>query len=268
MNETHSLCARNVSVTRNTRRLLDAVSIELNRGERVALIGPNGAGKSTLLKTLTGEISPDHGHVNLFGKNLRDWRDRDAARIRAVLPQATTLNFAFNVREIVELGRYPHCAGALTKHDHAVVADAMNAVELSAFAARNVLTLSGGERARVHAARVLAQVWDAPEHISPVLLLDEPTASLDLRHQRVLLNAVSAYSKRRGASVLAVLHDINLTAQWADRIIWLQHGRIVANGSALQTFEQERIRSVYEIDAEIGRHRKSQAPYAMIDMVS
>jgi iron complex transport system ATP-binding protein len=267
-NELHSLSARDVSVARNGQTLLDAVSIDLNRGERVALIGPNGAGKSTLLKTLTGEIAAEHGSIALFGKPLTQWRDRDAARVRAVLPQATTLNFAFTVREIVELGRFPHCAGALARHDRAIVSEAMNAVEIAAFAEREIMSLSGGERARVHAARVLAQVWDTPNDLSPVLLLDEPTASLDLRHQRVLLHAVSDFVKRRAASVLAVLHDINLTAQWADRIVWLQRGRIVANGSAEQTLQRERIHDVYDVDAEIARHRKSQTPYAMIDMVS
>ncbi len=266
--DTQILSAQNINVIRNSQQLIDNVSLDIARGERVALIGPNGAGKSTLLKTLTGEIAPNHGNVTLFGKPLSQWRDRDAARVRAVLPQATMLNFAFTVREIVELGRFPHCAGALTRHDRIIVAEAMSAVEVTAFAERDVLSLSGGERARVHAARVLAQVWDAPHDVSPVLLLDEPTASLDLRHQRVLLQAVSEFVKRRGASVLAVLHDINLTAQWADRIVWLQRGRIVANGSAEQTLARERIRDVYEVDAEIARYRKSQAPYAMIDLVN
>jgi iron complex transport system ATP-binding protein len=266
--DTFTLSAQQISVVRNGQPLLDTVSLDIARGDRVALIGPNGAGKSTLLKTLTGEIVPDRGIVTLLGKPLHRWRDSEAACVRAVLPQTTTLNFAFTVREIVELGRFPHCAGALTKHDQSIVEEALNAVEVAAFAERDVLSLSGGERARVHAARVLAQVWDAPGDVSPILLLDEPTASLDLRHQRVLLQAVSEFVKRRGASVLAVLHDINLTAQWADRIVWLQRGQIVASGSAEQTLKRERIRDVYEVDAEIARHCKSQAPYAMIDMVS
>jgi iron complex transport system ATP-binding protein len=261
------LSAQKVSVVRNDQHLLNSVSLDIARGERVALIGPNGAGKSTLLKTLTSEIVPDHGSVTLFGKPLNRWRDRDAACVRAVLPQATTLNFAFTAREIVELGRFPHSAGALMKHDRLIVSEAMNAVEIAAFADRDILSLSGGERARVHAARVLAQVWDAPINVSPVLLLDEPTASLDLRHQRVLLQAVSDFVERRGASVLAVLHDINLAAQWADRIVWMQQGRIVADGSAIQTFTPERISDMYEVSVKITHHGPSKTPHAMIKLV-
>jgi iron complex transport system ATP-binding protein len=262
------LSAQSISVIRDGQRLLDAVSLELHRGECVALIGSNGAGKSTLLKVLAGQITPDAGSVSLFGTRLSDWRDRDAARVRAVLPQETSLNFAFTVREIVEMGRFPHCAGALNQHDHAVVVDAMEATEIIALADRNVLSLSGGERARVHAARVLAQVWDVGNGMSPVLLLDEPTASLDLRHQRSLLNAVSGFVKRHDASVLAVLHDINLTAQWADRIVWLQQGKVCAIGTPDSTMRSELIQEVFDVKAEIARHRLSRKPYALVELVS
>jgi len=240
-----------VNVVRNGRALLRDVALAVAPGERVALVGANGAGKSTLLRVASGEIRPDSGSVLLRDRPIAAWRDADRARLRFVLPQSAHVPFAFTAQEIVELGRFPHCAGALRAHDRDIVRDALALLDASDLSPRDVTTLSGGERARVHCARVLAQAWDASPANPGLLLLDEPTAALDLKHQGLLLSRVSAFAQSRGVGVLAVLHDINLVSQWADRIVWLRSGEIVADGSPRATVNRELLRRVFEVNADV-----------------
>ena len=255
----------NVDVIRGGRLLVKEASLSIQPGERVALIGPNGAGKSTLLRVLSGEISPDRGTVTLHQKSLSAWKDRDLARIRAVLPQSSNIPFAFTAREVVELGRFPHCSGALSARDHRIVDEALALLDANALAGRDITTLSGGERARVHCARVMAQVWDVQSDTPPLLMLDEPTAALDLKHQGVLLRAASAFAKTRNAAVLAVLHDVNLTAQWADRIAWMKQGEIVAVGTPNETVNVAQLRAVFDVAAQVITHSSNARPQALVE---
>lgn len=211
------------------RELLTRIRFRLMGGELLAVLGRNGAGKSTLLKHLTGELG--RSGVQLFGRPLREHPPTELARRRAALPQQTTLTFASEVLDVVLLGRIPH-GRRETERDRDIARAALERVGLAGFEARNILTLSGGEQQRVHLARVLAQLWQAEDGppTPRVLLLDEPTSSLDLAHQHATLRLARELCGE-GVGVLAVLHDLNLAAQYADRVLVLAGGRVTALGT-------------------------------------
>ena len=221
------LAARDLHVHAGRSRLLTGVSLAVPGHAVVAVVGPNGAGKSTLVKALCGDLRPAAGEVSLNGRRLRDWAPGERARMMAVLPQESSLTFPFTVLEVVLMGRTPHEPGG--RRDTDIARAALEATGMSAFEQRIYPTLSGGERQRVHLARVLAQVWEEPARGRRYLLLDEPTASLDLAFQHRTLEAVRRFAAA-GAGVLAVLHDLNLAAQFADRIVVLRDGRQLASG--------------------------------------
>ncbi len=221
------LAVSGLVVRRGGATLVDGVSFGLHAGEVVALVGPNGAGKSSCLRAISGEWTPSAGEIRILGQQLSRWPRRALAARMAVMPQAAHLGFDFLVEEVVALGRLPHHRRGAPAADRAAVDRALAAMRLEALRARRYLTLSGGERQRVHLARALAQA-DGPERPS-LILLDEPTSALDLASQQAALGA----ARRRadaGDGVLAVLHDLNLAAVFADRLIVLRAGRLVAEG--------------------------------------
>lgn len=239
------------------RATVNQVSVQLNAGEVLALIGRNGAGKSSLLNLLSGERLPDTGRVYLHDRPLADWPGADRARLLAVLPQQQALNFAFGVRDVVALGRYPHATGK--RRDDAIVAEAMALCELTDLAERNIHQISGGERQRVHLARVLAQIWDAQPEGHRFLLLDEPAASLDLHHQQLLFQAVRRFA-RRGVGVLLVVHDLNLAARYADRLLLLDRGQAVCSGRPAQVLTAERIGTHFRLSVTVQPHPHHDCP--------
>jgi iron complex transport system ATP-binding protein len=251
--------ARRVGVTIRANRLLDAVSLTVAPGELVAIVGPNGAGKSTLLRALSGELASSDGDVWLCNRPLRAWPLREQARMRAVLPQQSTLTFAFTVREVVLLGRAPHSQGIDGPHDQAIAAAALAAVDADHLAERWYTTLSGGERQRVQLARVLAQIWEPLADRPRFLLLDEPTSSLDIAHQHATL-AIAQRWARQGVGVLAVLHDLNLAAQYADRLAVLRAGRKVADGSPNDVLTPALIADVFGMPVQVLRHPTMGCP--------
>ncbi|PTY38624.1 heme ABC transporter ATP-binding protein [Saccharospirillum sp. MSK14-1] len=239
------------------RIAIDDVSVQLNAGEVLALIGQNGAGKSSLLNLLSGEHVANAGQVRLHEKPITDWPGEDRARLLAVLPQQHSLNFAFRVAEVVALGRYPHGTGK--RRDDAIVAEAMALCELSDLAQRNIHEISGGERQRVHLARVLAQIWDAQPEGHRFLLLDEPAASLDLHHQQMLFQAVRRFA-RRGVGVLLVVHDLNLAARYADRVLLLDHGRAVCTGRPADVLTIDTIYTHFGLSVTVQPHPHHDCP--------
>jgi len=220
-----------VTVRATGRILLDGVSCSLRSGEVVALLGPNGAGKSTLLRCLSGAQVPEAGAVHLAGRPLAAWDACERARRLAVLPQQPALAFAFTALQVVLLGRTPHCgARRPSGRDRAIASAALAAVNGEPFRERLFPTLSGGEQQRVQLARVLCQLWECAPDAPRALLLDEPLAGLDLRHQHAALRVARGFAARGGA-VLVSLHDLNQAAQHADRVLVLQNGRLVADGT-------------------------------------
>jgi iron complex transport system ATP-binding protein len=242
-------------VVRGGRRVLRGVDLTVAAGEVVAVVGPNGAGKSTTVGVLAGDLTPGAGSVSVFGRPVGAWRHAELALRRAVLPQHTTVAFPFTVAQVVAMGRVPWAGTPDAADDEAVVAEAMAATEVTGFATRTFGTLSGGERARVALARVLAQR-------TPLLLLDEPTAALDLRHQDLVMRVAVAHA-RGGGAVLAVLHDLNLAAAHADRVAVIADGRLAACGEPPVVLTPDLLSEVYQRDIEVIEHPRTGAPLVL-----
>jgi iron complex transport system ATP-binding protein len=232
-----------VTVLYRERAALHDIGLQIDAGERVAVIGPNGAGKSTLLRVVAGLLRPAAGSVELGGARL-DRLDRLAvARRLAVVPQLPTLPFATSVEEVVALGRLPHehPVRGMRPGDRAAVAAAIDRVGVGHLLGRDARELSLGERQLVLLAMAVAQ--DAP-----ILVLDEPTVHLDLRHQVEVMELVGDLNTRDGTTILAVLHDIGLAAHFFPRLVLLDRGRIVADGPPADVLTPERIREVFGVD--------------------
>lgn len=246
-----------VRIGRST--LLDDVSVAVRGGETVALVGPNGAGKSTLLRAMSGEIVPHRGLVRLRGKPLPDYGPRELALERAMLSQSVVVAFPFTVSEIVRMGAGDR-RGAFVEQ---CAEQALATVDLAALRDRIVTTLSGGEQQRTHFARILVQLACGEAERGPgVLLLDEPTASLDLRHQLDLLAAVKACAAR-GIAVIAVLHDLNLASLFADRIVMLDRGQIAAAGTARDTITDDMLARVFNVRNAVNRAPRGGSPFVL-----
>ena len=210
----------------------------------LGIIGPNGAGKSTLFKLMTGLLKPQSGGIRLKDKALGEWPRREIARQVAVVPQGEEGSFPFTVEELVLMGRSPHLRGMLaleSEEDRQIAAEALETVGLSEFASHPVESLSGGERQLALVARAIAQQ-------TPAMLLDEPTASLDLAHQQQIMRVIARLNRERGLTVVVVAHDLNLTARYCNRLAVLHEGRIAAEGAPAEVLNEELLRRVYGAD--------------------
>lgn len=238
------LVARDISVRLSGRTILDNVGVTLPPREFVALVGPNGAGKTTLIKALAGLI-PSFGKVEIDGRDRAAMKARERAKALAYLPQGHEFSWPLPVAEIVALGRYPHADpfSPVSEADRQAVAQALELTGMKEFATRIVTQLSGGERARVALARVLATQ-------AKIVLADEPTMSLDPRHQFVVM-ALLRRAARAGGAVLAVVHDLALAARYADRVLILEKGRIVADGKPEEALTPERIANIFGVEVDM-----------------
>jgi iron complex transport system ATP-binding protein len=253
------LSLQNVSAGYAGRLVLQNVVVDIAAGEFVGLIGPNGSGKTTLLCVISGVLPPQHGEVRLAGRNLREMGRRDVARIVAHLLQDHALGLAFSVREVVLMGRSPHLPrfGRETERDMAIVGRAMDLANVSHIADRPITEISGGERQRAFIAMCLAQ---EPQ----VLLLDEPTSHLDIGHQLSILNLIRNLNRQARMTVVAVFHDLNLAAEYCDRLILLDQGRVVAAGTPVEVLTAEMILNVYGVSVFIGRNPVSDGPHVIL----
>ncbi len=249
--------ARSITYRVGDKTLVSGVSLSVEPGEIVALVGPNGAGKSTLLRVLAGEIEPTDGEVELGGRASSEESVRRRAEMRAVLPQHSELSFPFSCYEVVLLGRTPHIERRESQKDHAITRLAMTATDTRAYEGRSYPTLSGGERQRVQAARALAQIWEGPH--CRALLLDEPTASLDLAHQHAMLRLARRMADDRCA-VVCVLHDLNLASQYATRLAVMRRGRLHVVGAPSQVLSPALLAEVFEVDALVVPHPELDCP--------
>lgn len=238
-----ALSARGVSVRIGHKDILRDVSVDVRHGEVLALVGPNGAGKSTLLGVLTGDRAASAGTVLVDGTELSRWHHGDLARRRAVLTQENQVSFPFSVREVVAMGRAPWQGRPEADDDPAVIDAALAATDVSHLAERTFPSLSGGEKARVSLARVLAQGTD-------IVLLDEPTAALDLRHQEDVM-AIARRSAAEGSAVVVVLHDLSLAAAYADTIAVLDHGGVAACGVPSDVMTGPLLERVYGVAVRV-----------------
>lgn len=234
-------------IDRPGRRILDGIDLTLEPGRFLALVGPNGAGKSTLLSAISGREAAS-GTVSWFDRELKHWSRRDLARRGAVMQQSETATFDFLVREYVALGRLPRRGMVRDTEEQRILAAAMAALDLTGLVDRTLPSLSGGERQRCRMARCLAQLWDqadTPPGADSFLLLDEPTSALDLGQQARLLTEAWRFV-RRGGTCIAVLHDLNLAATYADEVAVLVQGRIVARGAPGEIVTAQRVSEWYD----------------------
>lgn len=232
-----------IAVELDDQQVLDDVSVDILSGEVLALVGPNGAGKSTLLRVLSGELDPTGGDVTYGQRPVARIPAAELARLRSVLTQENTVSFPFRVSEVVAMGRAPWAREPEGRDDVAAVAEAMDAADIAHLAARRYTQLSGGEKARVSLARVLAQR-------TPVVFLDEPTASLDLRHQEEVMRIARSLAER-GKAVVVVLHDLSLASAYADRMALIATGRLDSIGTPAEVLTEERVERVYGLPVEL-----------------
>ncbi|MEW6245996.1 MAG: ABC transporter ATP-binding protein [Nitrospirota bacterium] len=246
---------------------LDNLSFQVTAGEIFGVVGPNGSGKTSLLKVMAKMLRPAHGHVRLFGQDMQRLSQREVARLLALVPQESLQVFPFTVAQTVLMGRYPHRResawtagfGWDTPDDIALAEQAMAEMDIAHLAGRLITELSGGERQRTVIARALVQ---APR----VLLLDEPTAFLDLQHQIAICSIVRRLSAERGLTVVLVSHDLNLAGQYCDRILMLKDGALFRLGTPSEVIRPEVLRAVYGCDVLVDRHPESGRPRITLPM--
>ncbi|MGH7896556.1 MAG: ABC transporter ATP-binding protein [Candidatus Binatia bacterium] len=231
------------------RDVLKGISLDVGAGERFGLLGPTGSGKSTLVRLLSRVLRPSGGRISLDGRDLESYSPRDLARVVAVVPQETALDFPFSVREVVLMGRAPHLGGFGFEGDRDLAAAerAMERAGVADLGGRFFHELSGGEKQRVVIARALAQ---EPR----VLLLDEPTTFLDIKHVVDIFELLCALSEEKGITLIVILHDLNLAALYLRRLALLKDGRILACGDPEQVLTYRNIRETYESDVYIQRN--------------
>jgi len=237
------ISASGVCVELDGVTVLDDVTLDVLPGEVLVLVGPNGAGKSTLLGVLSGERRPSRGAVHLDGRDVAGIRPSDLARLRSVLTQDNTVSFPFRVSEVVAMGRSPWARTIEGRDDVTAVSEAMDAADIAHLARRRYTQLSGGEKARVSLARVLAQR-------TPVVFLDEPTASLDLRHQEDVMRLARVLAAA-GTAVVVVLHDLSLASAYADRLALLAGGSLDAVGAPADVLTVDRVERVYGLPVAV-----------------
>jgi iron complex transport system ATP-binding protein len=237
--------------------LLHEISLELNAGEILGIIGPNGAGKTSLLQALSGDVTPSDGELRLMGTKLSQWKELARARIAAVLPQLSLLNFPYTVEEVIMLGRTPHSSGF--REDRKILREVMTATDTTGLQDRIYTQLSGGEKQRVQLARVFAQIWQAADNAPRLLMLDEPTAALDLAHQQLILESLRQLAET-GCAIAIVAHDFNLVAAIVDQVTALKDGHQIAQGTPADVFTREMFARVFGVEVIIADHPNSSRP--------
>ena len=265
------LQAHGIAVQRGERQILSDIDLSLPAGQVIGVLGANGAGKSTLLAALAGELSPSTGRITLNGRPLSAWPAAELARCRAVLPQSPSLQFDLPVATVIGMGAYPHArhtrtgaprtdsrdtARAAIAEDQRILQRVLALADVQDLYERRYRRLSGGEQQRVHLARVLYQLLLARQGHDEyrVLMLDEPTASLDPRHQLHLLSAVHTLAHEENVAALVILHDLNLAAGCCDRLLLLGQGRVAACGTPAQVLTPDTLRQVYGVEATVLPH--------------
>lgn len=265
------LQAHGIAMQRGERQILSDIDLSLPAGQVIGVLGANGAGKSTLLAALAGELSPSTGRITLNGRPLSAWPAAELARCRAVLPQSPSLQFDLPVATVIGMGAYPHArhtrtgaprtdsrdtARAAIAEDQRILQRVLALADVQDLYERRYRLLSGGEQQRVHLARVLYQLLLARQGHDEyrVLMLDEPTASLDPRHQLHLLSAVHTLVHEENVAALVIVHDLNLAAGCCDRLLLLGQGRVAACGTPAQVLTPDTLRQVYGVEATVLPH--------------
>ncbi|MBE0415523.1 MAG: heme ABC transporter ATP-binding protein [Dehalococcoidia bacterium] len=254
-----NLSLNQVSFSYSDSPVLHHIDLVVERGEMVAVLGPNGSGKTTLIKLASGVLKPTEGEIHLDGSRLSRLKRREVAQRVAVVPQQFNMPFAFTLREVVLLGRTPFLRAFSDegKEDHRVVQQAIALIGIEELKERFFNELSGGERQKAILAMALAQ---EPK----LLLLDEPTAHLDINHQGEILDLVKSLNREQGLTVIGAMHDLNLAALYFDRLIFLKEGRIFADGPPAEVLTEETIREVFSASVQVMQHPTTKVPHVVI----
>jgi len=244
------LKTENISFSVGKKQILKNVSASFLPGEFNMILGPNGSGKSSFLKIFSGEINKFHGTVLYEGKKIKELRKEELAKKRAVMSQQADLGFPLLVEEVVMMGRYPHFTFNPNKKDISICNEVIERMNLTEFKERNYLTLSGGEKQRVQYARVLAQVWERPAEGYRYLFLDEPLNSLDISYQHEFLQSAVELMKDH-TILIAVMHDINLAAHYADNLFFLKEGEMVVHGRPKDILTENIIEKIFNVKTTV-----------------
>jgi iron complex transport system ATP-binding protein len=244
------LRTENISYSIGKKEILKNISIDFLPGEFNMILGPNGSGKSTFLKVFSGELKPVKGNVFVDDKKVGTIKKEALAKVRAVMTQQPELGFPLAVEEVVMMGRYPHFDFNPSHKDTAICLEAIDKMQVQHLVGRNYLTLSGGEKQRVQFARVLAQIWELPPTGSRYLFLDEPLTNLDINYQQAFLTVARELVKTNTV-LIAIMHDINLSIQYADKLFFLKQGELVASGKPLDILSEQLIKHVFEVNTKI-----------------
>ena len=249
----------NAGFRANSSTLLHDITLRVKPGTMLGIIGPNGAGKTTLLGLMAGDLVPTAGEVSLQDRPIGEYRPADLARQRAVLPQQNLVPFPFTTRDIVLMGRHPYHGDAdnSRENDDRVAATAMEATDTLSLAHRIYPSLSAGEQTRVALARIFAQQ-------TPVILLDEPTATLDIHHQEHTMGLLRRQAAA-GTAVISVLHDLNLGAAYADRLVLLSEGAVVATGRPAQVLDERLLSETYRQRMRVMDHPHRNCPLVVVE---
>jgi len=255
----NNLSVKEISLSYNHVPVVSDLSFQLKPGELVGLIGPNGCGKTSVIKALSRILALKSGEITLDGRHLRHISHNDLAKVIGVVPQSPNLPETFSVTEVVLLGRSPHLGWMRneSQRDLQIACEAMQATGIAEFAERKISELSGGEKQRVTIARVLAQQPQA-------ILLDEPTANLDICHQLEVLDLMKSLCRQKQMAVLIALHDLNLAAQYCDRLILIKKGRIFAQGLPHEVITSANIQAVYGSGSTVYPHPENQLPVVLL----
>lgn len=254
---------KNITYRIGNKTILKNISVSFEAGKINLILGPNGAGKSTLVKVICNQLKPQKGSVFYEGIDIRNTSVGELAKVRAVLSQNTELAFPLKVKEVVTMGRYPHFSVNPTSKDDQAVREAMEFFDVSEMADRDYLTLSGGEKQRVHFARVVSQIWYPSENGCRYLVLDEPLTFLDVHYQFQFMHKLRELLKQKDLVIVGVVHDLNLAAKFADHLILLNNGELLASGSKEEVLNAENMKTAYRLEPVI--HNDERGMYLFFE---
>jgi len=257
------LSLKNVSYMVNNKEINKDISINISPSDIVSVIGPNGSGKTTLLRLIANEINPSSGHILFQGKNLSNWNIDCLSKQRAVLPQNGYISFPFKVKEIIEMGRYPFRFDIPKNKNQRIVDNLIDIFDLDVFKNRDYTTLSGGEKQRVQLARVFSQIWSESDCSNKLLILDEPTSFLDVNHQKQLFQIINIF-KRKGLTIVMVLHDINQAISNANKIVMLKNSKLIQFGNTRDVITLKNLKKVFDIELNIINVNSDDIPLVYI----
>lgn len=229
---------------RQDKKILDDISLDVNQGDVLGILGINGAGKTTFIKCINNIFSPDSGTVKVNGKDISSMTPKEIAQLIAYVPQYNGTFFNINVLDTVMMGRLPYAGRSYSKKDREIVYNILEKMNLEKFAFRSIREMSGGERQRVFIARALAQ---QPK----IIILDEPTSSLDLHNQLFILKIIEDLAKRDNLTIIMIIHDLNLASMFCSKLVMLKEGKIFAQGNSADVLIEENISKVYKVSSKI-----------------